>query len=99
ARLRFGAEERISHRLWAMTWMAPPLTAEIAARWIDDGTAVAVVGRKRAEARARQAIAATVLDCVPFRVAPDAYHLWIELPRPWRSAEFALECQRRGVSV
>lgn len=94
-----GAGARISHNLWAMTWMATPLAAEIAARWIDDGTADAVVRRKRSEARARQTIATRMLDGSTYRTAPDAYHLWLELPQPWRSADFTLECQRRGVSV
>jgi DNA-binding transcriptional MocR family regulator len=94
-----AASDRISRSLWAMTWMAAPLTAEIAARWIGDGTAAGVVARKRAEARARQAVAEEILEGFNFRTAPDAYHLWLDLPRPWRSVEFALECQRRGVSV
>lgn len=94
-----GAGEAISRSMWAMTWMAPPLTAEIVSRWIEDGTASAVVARKRAEARARRRIASETLEAFQYRTTPDAYHVWLELPRPWRSEEFALACARRGVSI
>ncbi len=31
---------------------------------------------------------------------PDgSLHLWLHLPEPWRSADFAIEAKRRGVGV
>ena len=90
---------RLSRELWATHWMVAPLMAEIAALWIDDGTADRVLERKRAEAAARQRLAREILGSVGFRAHPNGYHLWIELPPPWKSAELVAEAYRRGVAV
>jgi len=45
----------------ALTWMTPPLTAAIAARWIEDGTAERVVEAKRSEAAERRALFDAIL--------------------------------------
>jgi len=76
-----AARSVLSHRLWATTWMVAPLAAEIMAGWIEDGTALATVERKREESRARLALAHRVLDdrC-RVRSASVGYHAWIELP-------------------
>jgi DNA-binding transcriptional MocR family regulator len=79
--------------------MACPLTAEISAELIRSGVAAEVkAGRKReAEARsalAREALAGWDVDC-----APGANFMWLRLPEPWRSSEFAAEAERRGVLV
>ena len=91
--------ERVTAALRTTCWMATPLTAEIATRWIQDGTAARILDTRRAEvnARRKQALAALHgqrVDC------PDgSLHLWLHLPEPWRSAEFATEAKRRGVGV
>jgi DNA-binding transcriptional MocR family regulator len=91
--------DRIAAALRTTCWMATPLTAEIAARWIQDGTAARILDARRDEvnARRRQVLAALAghrVDC------PDgSLHLWLHLPEPWRSADFATEAKRRGVGV
>lgn len=95
-----GEAERVARGLWATQWMVAPLMAEIAALWIDDGTADQVVERKRAEAAARQRLAREWLDGVAtYRAHPNGYHLWIELPAGRKSAEIVAEAYRRGVAV
>lgn len=94
-----GQAERIGHMVWATSWMAPPLTAEVAALWIQDGTAVEAATRKRREAQARQEIAAEVLAEHSYRTATHSYHVWMPLPGQWKAAEFVLACERRGVAV
>ncbi len=94
-----GQSERLTHGLWATHWMVAPLMAEIAALWIDDGTADRVVERKRAESAARQRLAREILAGIPYRAHPHGYHLWIELPGGWKSAELVAEAHRRGVAV
>jgi DNA-binding transcriptional MocR family regulator len=79
--------------------MVAPLMAEIAALWIDDGTADRVVERKRTESAARQRLAREILSGIPYRAHPNGYHLWIELPEGWKSAELVAEAHRRGVAV
>src|SRR5204863_4823397 len=90
---------RIAAAIRGTTWMAAPLMAEIAAEWIKDGTAEAILKRKRKEAAARQRLAAKVLGRFVGRAHPAAYHLWLALPRPWRGDTFADGARRRGVGV
>jgi DNA-binding transcriptional MocR family regulator len=90
---------RIAASIRATTWMAAPLMAEIASQWIKDGTAERIVKRKRQEAAARQRLAATVLGRFRSQSHEAAYHLWLQLPDPWRSETFAEEARRRGVAV
>lgn len=95
-----GQVERVARGLWATQWMVAPLMAEIAALWIDDGTADRVVERKRAEAAARQRLACEILAGVAvYRAHPNGYHLWIELPAGRTSAEIVAGAYRRGVAV
>src|SRR6185503_17033953 len=91
--------DRIAAAIRGTTWMAAPLMAEIAAAWIKDGTAEAIVKRKRKEATARQQVAARVIGRFLGRTHPAAYHLWLTLPRPWRGDTFADAARRRGVGV
>ena len=67
-RLPAGASRRVGRLaggVRATTWMAAPLMAEIAARWIADGTADEARRRKRAEARRGRRVAREVLGPVP----------------------------------
>jgi DNA-binding transcriptional MocR family regulator len=91
--------EHLARGIWATIWMATPLTAEIATMWIEDGTADRVVERRRREAAARQRLAHDILGHLRYRAQPQAFHLWLELPDPWRSEEFASAAARRGVRV
>ena len=94
-----GLVPRLGAAIRGTTWMAAPLMAEIAARWIQDGTAEAVLGRKRKEAAARQALAARVLAGARFDAHPAAYHVWLHLPEPWRADGFAAAARAQGVVV
>lgn len=89
----------IGQAIWATNWMAPPLGAEVAARWIHDGTAEATVARKRAEAGIRYDIATRILAGAALSGKRGGYHLWLELPSHWDSVTFANEARRRGAPV
>jgi len=91
--------EPLSTSLRATVWMAAPLMAEIVSEWIRDGTADRLVEQKRAEAAARQELAARALRGFEFDAHPLSFHLWLHLPEPWRSNEFAAQLKRRGVLV
>ena len=88
---------RLEAGLRATTWAVAPLTAAVASQWIRDGTADALVAARRAEARARQAIARQRLAGADFDSHPEAYYLWLRLPEPWRSDSFVAEARARGV--
>ncbi len=91
--------DRLSAAMRAICWMAPPLTGEIAARWIEDGTADEMLQAHRREADARLALAHEILGPWSPLGPPGAISIWLTLPEPWRSADFAAEAQRRSVIV
>ena len=80
-------------------WMPPPLMAEIASRWIEEGTARRLNGFQRQEARARQSVARHILRNHDFRADPFGLHLWLPLPSHWRADAFRVAAERRGVKV
>lgn len=93
------ALDTLRHAVWNSVWMVPPLNLELVARWIEDGTAEKVAGRKRREAIARQGIVAKMLAPSEYRTQPASYFVWLKLPSSWSSSEFANEVRRRGVAV
>jgi DNA-binding transcriptional MocR family regulator len=90
---------RLSEVVWASTWMASPLGAELAAGWIEDGTAERIVAARREEMRLRGELARRALAGLRFHTRPGAHHLWLELPTPFEASGFAGALARRGVAV
>ena len=91
--------QRLKHNVTSTIWMATPLTAEIAAAWIEDGTVNRIVRKRREESVERHNIACRVLAGLSFRSHPAAYNIWLQLPDPWRSGIFAAEALKHGVAV
>ncbi|MFO1056063.1 MAG: PLP-dependent aminotransferase family protein [Dongiaceae bacterium] len=81
------------------TWMAAPLMAEIATRWIEDGTADRLAADARAEASARQATARAALAGWRWLAHPTGFHGWLELPEPWRAEDLTAAARACGVLV
>jgi len=75
------------------------LMVALAARWLQDGSADAIIGAIRDEAAARQKLAAAVLAPHAFCSRPNAHHIWISLPHTWTKSEFALHVQKNGLAV
>lgn len=90
---------RLAAAIRATIWAAAPLMAEVVAGWIRDGTADALVAERRREAALRHDKARQLLAGARYSAHPNGYHLWLELPRGWRSEEFAAAARRRGVAV
>ncbi len=80
-------------------WMPPPLMADIARRWIVDGTADHLNSWQRGETRARQRIAARVLSNLPHKADPQGLHVWLPLPAPWRADDLRSAAEKRGVKI
>ncbi len=91
--------ERLESNVAALTWMAAPLMAEIAARWISSGQADAMVAWKRREALARRELYERLMADFPTASHPGSSHVWLPLPRPWRGEDFVDQARRRGVGV
>lgn len=90
---------RVEQVLRSVSWMASPLSGEIARMWIEDGTAERIGRGRREETKARQALARGILGRHADGTPPCAPHLWLRLPEPWRREEFAADLLRRGVRV
>jgi DNA-binding transcriptional MocR family regulator len=92
--------DSLTQAVWASNWMTAPLCAEIAARWIEDGTAANTMKRKRKEARKRVTIARDILAGYELYCGDCCHHAWLQLPSAWNSAvQFAEEARGRGVAV
>ena len=83
----------------ASVWMTPPLMGEIAARWIDDGTAQKAMQAKRTAAIRRLELVKCALEGQRVTTQPGSLHAWLTLPEPWQAEAFAAEAAVRGVSV
>jgi DNA-binding transcriptional MocR family regulator len=94
-----GMAERLAATVRVTTWGAAPLTTEVVASWIRDGSAEAILSARRAEAAARRELARETLAASGARLSLGAYHGWMTLPAPWTSATFAAEAHQKGVAV
>ncbi|MBL8708892.1 MAG: PLP-dependent aminotransferase family protein [Rhodospirillaceae bacterium] len=94
-----GALDGFAQVVRSTTWMAAPLTAEIAADWVEDGTGMDLAEAHRIEAIARQRMARRILSDVQLCSDESSYHTWIQLPEPWTPDGFALEARMRGVGI
>ncbi|MBY5455542.1 PLP-dependent aminotransferase family protein [Rhizobium leguminosarum] len=80
-------------------WMPSPLPLLLATRWLEDGTAEAILKAQLAELRARYAIVTTILAGHSFSADPRCMFLWLRLPAPWRCEDFAANLRAHGVAV
>ncbi|WP_085315539.1 aminotransferase-like domain-containing protein [Derxia lacustris] len=89
--------QRLAGALRAATVMASPVTTAIASRWIEDGTAEALLAAVRDEAGRRQRIAETELAGHRFVPRAESFHLWLPLPATVEANELAGWLRGRGV--
>lgn len=80
-------------------WMPPPLMAEVASLWIDDGTADRLNTAQRANAAIRLDLAKRHLPDGCFRAGTGGFHVLLDLPPPWRPDRFRAEAERQGVRL
>lgn len=80
-------------------WMATPMVAEIATRWIEDGTAETLLGWQRNALGARNRVAARLLAGQSFLAAPNGLHVWLTLPEQWSEMAFVAHARHQGVAV
>ncbi|MDX5361315.1 MAG: PLP-dependent aminotransferase family protein [Alphaproteobacteria bacterium] len=90
---------RLATHARATTWMAAPLLAEIATRWIADGTADRLLRRQQTLLEARHVALTRALAGVELATAPHAPHGWLTLPAPWRADTFVSGARLRGVAL
>jgi DNA-binding transcriptional MocR family regulator len=81
------------------TWMAPPISAEIATRWINDGTAAALGRAQREAAIERQKIAQRMLTGFDYRAHPNSFFGMLYMPPNWRAADLVNAAARQGIRL
>ncbi len=74
---------RVASIMRVTTWSATNLTAELATRWVQDGTAKALVALQRREAGIRQAIVADILGEHVAQTHPASLCAWLKVPQRW----------------
>ncbi len=104
--LRVGAiaaPARLYANLVAVTqttsWMAPPLMAELACRWIEDGTAGELERRRERITLSLQGVAARSLGTLPYHQKAHNTHLWLTLSANWTGSEFAARAAEQRILV
>jgi len=80
-------------------WMATALIAEIATRWIEDGTAEELVDWQRAALASRNRIAARLLRGLPHAATPNGMHVWLPLQGQWSEEALVAHARHHGVAV
>ena len=79
--------------------MAAPILAELATRWIEDGTAEKILDSRQAEAIALLKPPTAKLGHHSISATPGCHHIWLTLPEPWRATDYTEEAKRRGIVI
>jgi DNA-binding transcriptional MocR family regulator len=83
----------------ATTWNTPGVMTAIASAWLDDGTVSKLEAEKRADAKARQAMADDLLAGLRYVRHPSSYFIWLPLSEDARADQIAMALMREQVSV
>ena len=73
--------------------------AEISTRWISDGTADRILESHKTAAAERRIRAGRILAGADYLAPSGSLHLWLELPEPWRAADFVATMRDQGVAI
>lgn len=90
---------RVGSILRVTGWSGTNLMAEMAARWIEDGTAERLIAVQRREIRARQAIVSEVLAPVLASTHPLALCALVAVPPRWSEDGLARALAARGIAA
>ncbi len=86
-------------RLRASSWMATPMSVEVASQWITRGQTERLIRWHRQELGRRQQLAAELLGDFDFAAHPQGPLLWLQLPESWRAEAFIAQARARNVSI
>ena len=85
--------------LRASTWGLPALISALVTGWIADGTVTRLEKHRRADARARQAVARAALAGLDVAAHPASYFTWLRLEPHLRRDRVAAALAREGILV
>ncbi|WP_028203793.1 MocR-like ectoine utilization transcription factor EhuR [Paraburkholderia nodosa] len=90
---------RVESVLRVSSWMATSPIAEIATRWIMDGTARRLVELQRERLAARQAMVRAALGDYVLGAHPNALSAWLRVPDYWQADRLVRELRNRQIAV
>lgn len=90
---------RVDSILRVNSWMATPLVAEIATRWLNDGTALRLMQIQRERLAARQSMVREILGKHVLGQHPVALSAWIGIPEHWQLDSLVRELRHRNIAV
>ena len=91
--------QRMAEAVQTTEWMPAPLPVLIATKWIEDGTAEAILAAQVAELRERHRLVKSLLAGERFSADPRCMFIWLHVPAPWRLEDFTAQLLQRGVKV
>jgi len=89
----------LSQAMRASAVMPSPICMALATRWIEDGTADAIRHFVRSESAARHKIAIEALPDLDVRGEPEAFSIWLKLPKGFSRAELMGRMAGRHVGL
>ncbi|MDM9625282.1 PLP-dependent aminotransferase family protein [Rhizobium sp. S152] len=90
---------RAASILRVSSWSGTYLTAEIATRWVENGTALRLLAIQRDEARARQGIATEILGGHIASSHPLSLCAWLKVPSHWAEDGLVRSLTNQNVAV
>jgi len=90
---------RVESVLRVSSWMATSPIAEIATRWIADGTARRLVELQRERLAVRQAMVRETLGEYVLGAHPNALSAWLRVPDYWQAERVVRELRNRQIAV
>ncbi|MBB2926815.1 MocR-like ectoine utilization transcription factor EhuR [Paraburkholderia silvatlantica] len=90
---------RVESVLRVSSWMATSPIAEIATRWVMDGTARRLVELQRERLAARQAMVRAALGDYVLGAHPNALSAWLRVPDYWQADRLVRELRNRQIAV
>ncbi|QRM32176.1 PLP-dependent aminotransferase family protein [Microvirga sp. VF16] len=89
----------VENRQIVTNWTATPLVAEIAARWVEDGTCTELVHWQRAALLKRHKLVAAALKGVDYCSNHGSLHIWLPLGSRFPEDEFVSHARKQGVAL
>lgn len=89
----------VANRHLVTNWMATPVIAELATRWVESGFAMEMVDWQRRALRRRHELAAEILAGIPYHGHPEGLHVWLPLGDNRPEATFVSHARLQGVAV
>ena len=90
---------RVGSILRVTGWSGTNMMAEMAARWVENGTAERLIKAQRRETRQRHALLSQILGPVVISSHPDALCAWLGVPKGWTEDGVVRALAAKGIAV